>query len=439
MALLDVLVNALNPRNQAASSFDFVNAPFPSRPQPAAPAPQPMPTAAQLQPVTVPSRQLQMADPEVQRMMAAMNAPALQSVSGGPTSGRGAVQQAGLLSRLGRGAIDYLSDPINRKQLAIGFNAMRLNPDANLAKSLQSQIETEQGMRLLRTQGNRTAEALELAAAKETDPSRKRQLTIAANLVKENPSMAKEAAELLFDTTSTLTEGFRTQHLKAIAAGYAPGTPEYQKFMGAESSFGGVSGERLEGIQAIRKEFLGQEQVKDFQKQVSAYQRVINSAEDPSPAGDLALIFNYMKLLDPGSVVRESEFRTAQQATAWLTEVEKSGAKVPAPIVLGIQRLQNGQILLPEQRADFVNRAERLYSGAEEGFIQNYEEPFKRFLSPYLPPDADLADYFPVIRYRGKPAEAIRQTASVPFRNPGETNDEFQQRVEAEARRRGLQ
>jgi len=106
MALLDVLVNALNPRNQAASSFDFVNAPFPSRPQPAAPAPQPMPTAAQLQPVTVPSRQLQMADPEVQRMMAAMNAPALQSVSGGPTSGRGAVQQAGLLSRLGRGAID---------------------------------------------------------------------------------------------------------------------------------------------------------------------------------------------------------------------------------------------------------------------------------------------------------------------------------------------
>ena len=151
MALLDILVNALNPRQQAAPAqaapapFDFVNAPFPSRP----PSPQTAPTAAQLQPVTVPQRSLRMADPEVQRMMAAMNAPALQSVSGGPTSGRGAVQQPGLLSRLGRGALDYLSDPINRKQLAIGFNAMRLNPDANLARSLQSQIETEQGLRLL--------------------------------------------------------------------------------------------------------------------------------------------------------------------------------------------------------------------------------------------------------------------------------------------------
>jgi hypothetical protein len=206
MALLDVLVNALNPRNQAASSFDFVNAPFPSRPQPAAPAPQPMPTAAQLQPVTVPSRQLQMADPEGQRMMAAMNAPALQSVSGGPTSGRGAVQQAGLLSRLGRGAIDYLSDPINRKQLAIGFNAMRLNPDANLARSLQGQIETEQGMRLLRTQGNRTAEALERKADQisKTDPQRAAQLLTAAEFIRNNPTNTEgisAAANMLFTTS----------------------------------------------------------------------------------------------------------------------------------------------------------------------------------------------------------------------------------------------
>lgn len=208
MALLDILVNALNPRQQAAPAqaapapFDFVNAPFPSRP----PSPQTAPTAAQLQPVTVPQRSLRMADPEVQRMMAAMNAPALQSVSGGPTSGRGAVQQPGLLSRLGRGALDYLSDPINRKQLAIGFNAMRLNPDANLARSLQSQIETEQGLRLLRGQGNKTADALEQRADKiaKTDPQRAAQLLTAAEFIRNNPTNTEgisAAANLLFDTS----------------------------------------------------------------------------------------------------------------------------------------------------------------------------------------------------------------------------------------------
>lgn len=203
MALLDILVDALNPRQQATPApFNFVNAPFPSRPQ----APQQAPTAAQLQPVTVPQRSLRMADPEVQRMMAAMNAPALQSVSGGPTSGRGAVQQPGLLSRLGRGAIDYLSDPINRKQLAIGFNAMRLNPDANLARSLQSQIETEQGLRLLRTQGNRTAEALESKAEQivKTDPQRASQLLTAADFIRNNPTNTEgiaSAAKLLFDSS----------------------------------------------------------------------------------------------------------------------------------------------------------------------------------------------------------------------------------------------
>ena len=58
-------------------------------------------------------------------------------------------QQPSLLSQIGGGIKNYLSDPVNRKQLALGFNAMRLNPDANFARSLQSQIETEQGNRQL--------------------------------------------------------------------------------------------------------------------------------------------------------------------------------------------------------------------------------------------------------------------------------------------------
>lgn len=440
--IMDILMQELNPGPQAPP-FDFKRSPFPSSPQPA-PAPTPQPAPPQLRPVSVPNRELKMADPQVQSMMAAMNAPALKSVSGGPTSGRGAMQQPGLLSRLGRGAIDYLSDPINRKQLAIGFNAMRLNPDANLAKSLQSQIETEQGMRLLRTQGNKTAEALEKAAEQETDPSRKRQLSIAANLVRENPSLAKEGAAVLFDTTSTLTEGFRTKHLSAIAAGLSPGSPEYRKAMGAESSFGGLSETQLDGITGIRKEFAGLPEVKGFQEQVNAYGRIISSAEDPSAAGDLALIFNFMKLLDPGSVVRESEFRTAQDAKAWLVKTTEDGIRVPGPIVTAIQKAETGMLLLPEQRNDFVRRSERLYSQAESSFVSNYENQYKNFMSPYLPENADIADYFPSFRYRGKTAAEISQQGAgsrltpTAVMRPNETPAQFAIRLQEEAARRGL-
>ena len=34
----------------------------------------------------------------------------------------------------------------------------------------------------------------------------------------------------------------------------------------------------------------------------------------PDAAGDMALIFSYMKMLDPNSTVREGEYATAQDA-----------------------------------------------------------------------------------------------------------------------------
>jgi hypothetical protein len=62
----------------------------------------------------------------------------------------------------------------------------------------------------------------------------------------------------------------------------------------------------------LRKEFVSASG--EFVKIRDAFKRIQVSAQDPSAAGDLALIFNYMKMLDPGSVVRESEFATAANA-----------------------------------------------------------------------------------------------------------------------------
>jgi len=107
--------------------------------------------------------------------------------------------------------------------------------------------------------------------------------------------------------------------------------------------------------QKIRNEF--RNETKTFIDINDAYGRIQSSAVDPSPAGDLSMIFNYMKMLDPGSVVRESEFATAEGA-----------ASVPERLKGAYNKVISGRKLTPQQRADFTNRAGKLYNEALTGF-----------------------------------------------------------------------
>lgn len=92
----------------------------------------------------------------------------------------------------------------------------------------------------------------------------------------------------------------------------------------------------------------------EFDKVDSAFGRVEASIEAPSAAGDLALIFNFMKMLDPGSVVREGEFATAQNA-----------AGVPERVRNTYANLLSGERLSDKQRQDFVSQARRLFKRSE--------------------------------------------------------------------------
>ena len=91
----------------------------------------------------------------------------------------------------------------------------------------------------------------------------------------------------------------------------------------------------------------------DLQKQISAYNRVSASAQDPSGAGDLSLIFNYMKMLDPGSTVREGEFATAQNT-----------GTIGDRVYNVYNKLLSGERLTDGQRKDFVSTAQRIYKSA---------------------------------------------------------------------------
>lgn len=103
--------------------------------------------------------------------------------------------------------------------------------------------------------------------------------------------------------------------------------------------------------QKLRKEY--STETKNFQDVQEAYRR-IEAAQD-SAAGDLSLIFSYMKMLDPGSVVREGEFATAQNA-----------AGVPERVVNLYNNIINGERLNAGQRKSFRGQASSLFNASRK-------------------------------------------------------------------------
>ena len=79
-----------------------------------------------------------------------------------------------------------------------------------------------------------------------------------------------------------------------------------------------------------------------------SYERLTSSEE--TPEGDIAIIYNYMKMLDPGSAVREGEFATAQNA-----------AGIDVRIRNEYNRLRSGNRLDPTQRANYISQAKSIF------------------------------------------------------------------------------
>ena len=119
--------------------------------------------------------------------------------------------------------------------------------------------------------------------------------------------------------------------------------------------------ENFEEVAKLRKEFRTETGV--FREQQRAFGRVLASAREPSAAGDMALVFNFMKVLDPGSTVREGEYASAQNA-----------AGVPERIRNIWNKMVDGEILGEDQRKDFVRRSSMLYEEAAKGYEETAED-----------------------------------------------------------------
>ena len=90
--------------------------------------------------------------------------------------------------------------------------------------------------------------------------------------------------------------------------------------------------------------------------QISQAYRKIETAPDTA-AGDMSKIFGFMKILDPGSTVREGEYASAENARG-----------VPDTVKAQYNKVISGQRLTPTQRTQFTQAAGDIVNSQKQQF-----------------------------------------------------------------------
>lgn len=107
----------------------------------------------------------------------------------------------------------------------------------------------------------------------------------------------------------------------------------------------------------LKKMFSNEPIYKDFSDMQSAYKQVQSSLKQENPIGDVAAATKIMKLLDPGSVVRESELGISMAAAGKMDRLQNY-----------VDNWAKGTKLTPTQRQDFQNLANELYAAAGQTY-----------------------------------------------------------------------
>jgi len=122
---------------------------------------------------------------------------------------------------------------------------------------------------------------------------------------------------------------------------------------------------------ALREEYQGLPQVKSAAEMNTAFKMIETAYQRPSAANDLAMATKFMKILDPTSVVRESEFAMAVNATGLMDKVYNYA-----------NMIKTGQKLNPSQRKDFYDSAKAI-NEAFQGEAQHVGERYKGIAGQY--------------------------------------------------------
>ena len=141
----------------------------------------------------------------------------------------------------------------------------------------------------------------------------------------------------------------------------------------------------FENTTDLKKQFGGEPIYKEFSGMQTAYSQVTSAIKEGTPIGDTAAATKIMKLLDPGSVVRETELGMAMAATGKLDRLKNY-----------MDLYISGKKLTDSQRTEFQSLADQLYNAAataynsKRGEYENIGKGFKLNTDLALGPPAKV-------------------------------------------------
>lgn len=214
-----------------------------------------------------------------------------------------------------------------------------------------------------------------VAAGRSERAGKKNQNQTVEWLMKQG--MSPEEAQMIAGQPNVLSEYLKTRmkggqqseyEQRAAAAqqyGLDPNSPEFQHYILTGNMMDNRDQDpRYKNEMELRKEYDMLPEVKDYKTVRSNYERIQKGVELGTGAGDAAIVFGYMKMLDPTSVVREGEQATTRNA-----------AGVPEAIRGMYNQLIGGGQLSAEARAQILSAAESVYGES----AANIEDLNKRY------------------------------------------------------------
>ncbi|MFA6064027.1 MAG: hypothetical protein WC736_15670 [Gallionella sp.] len=254
-----------------------------------------------------------------------------------------------IYSALSAGRADIAAD-IVKQSIEAHKNSGNV-AEQRTAELLLKQIEaapevamTTTGLMLEHAMGGKFAESF----AKQAEEKRKAALF--------DPEQAKEKQTLELKKLAADYDLTIAQTNEAILRGKKVSAELPKLLMEAESlrKTGGMDPTKKFDLEdKVRKEY--NSRTGKFTELRGTYDVIKASSVDKSGAGDIALVTSFMKMLDPTSVVRETEFANARDTSGLLQKLQNQA-----------QKLQSGAFLDDTQRQSFVRLAGQYMKAAEE-------------------------------------------------------------------------
>lgn len=188
---------------------------------------------------------------------------------------------------------------------------------------------------------------------------------------KEHDQMVKESESLggrlnlsfgNNETGGPSTSLADAQTAAVLARTHKGTTPDFwlKSLTAARGGSDGLSEDQKKVGNSLFKDFYDNPTVKNYAVSSAAMNSLSELADPkvvPTAQNDMAIIFSYMKILDPNSTVREGEYATAQNA-----------GSVPENIRKQFNKAMDGTLLNPKDRSNFIVSAKRAFTGQQKNY-----------------------------------------------------------------------